>query len=154
MKDNTCAYCMQGELVAKFGYPVCEMNSGYLYIFKEQSKPGRVILAYKDHVSEIVDISEEERNAFFADVNTVAAALHKIFNPDKINYGAYGDTGCHLHMHIVPKYKDGHEWGGTFTMNPDKVYLTDAEYEAMAEKIRAELKNKNGSLAGAYFPDE
>ncbi len=48
MKDQNCAYCMQGELVAKFGYPVCEMKTGYLYIFKEQSKPGRVILAYKD----------------------------------------------------------------------------------------------------------
>ena len=42
-------------------------------------------------------------------------------------------------MHIVPKYNGGDEWGGVFTMNPDKVYLTDAEYEAMAEKIRAEL---------------
>ena len=139
MKDTNCAYCMQGELVAKFGYPVCEMNSGYLYIFKEQSKPGRVILAYNDNVSEMVNISDEERNEFFADVNTVAKVLHKLFNPDKVNYGAYGDTGCHLHMHIVPKYNGGDEWGGVFTMNPDKVYLTDAEYEAMAEKIRAEL---------------
>ena len=56
MKDNNCAYCMQGELVEKFGYPVGKMPSGYLYIFKEQSKMGRLILTYKDHVSEIVDI--------------------------------------------------------------------------------------------------
>ena len=48
MKDPNCAYCMQGELVAKFGYPVCEMETGFLYLFKEQSKRGRVILAYKD----------------------------------------------------------------------------------------------------------
>lgn len=64
MKDQNCAYCMQGELVAKFGYPVCAMDTGYVYIFKEQSKPGRVILAYKDHVSEMIDISDEERDAF------------------------------------------------------------------------------------------
>ena len=88
MKDNTCAYCMQGELVAKFGYPICQMDSGYLYLFKEQSKRGRVILAYKDHVSEMVDISDEERNAFFADVNKVAKALHKVFKPNKVNYVA------------------------------------------------------------------
>ena len=115
------------------------MKTGYLYLFKEQSKPGRVILAYKDHVSEMIDISDEERSEFFAEVAQVARALHKVFNPDKVNYGAYGDTGCHLHMHIVPKYNGGHEWGGTFTMNPDQVYLTDEEYEAMAEKIRAAL---------------
>ena len=84
MKDQNCAYCMQGELVAKFGYPVCPMDSGYLYIFKEQSKPGRVILAYKDHVSEMIDISDEERNQFFADVAKVSRAVHKIFHPDKV----------------------------------------------------------------------
>ncbi len=130
---------MKGDLVAQFGYPICEMPSGYLYLFKEQSKKGRVILAFKDHVSEIVDISDEDRDQFFADVTKVARALHKLYNPDKINYGAYGDTGCHLHMHIVPKYKGGDEWGSTFTMNPEKVFLTDEEYEAMAEEIREAL---------------
>ena len=44
-KDPNCAYCMQGELVAKFAYPVCQMDTGFLYVFKEQSKRGRVVLA-------------------------------------------------------------------------------------------------------------
>ena len=56
-----------------------------------------------------------------------------------MNYGAYGDTGCHLHMHLVPKYEGGPEWGGVFEMNPGKVLLTDEEYEAIAEKIRQAL---------------
>ena len=140
MKDNNCAYCMQGELVEKFGYPVGKMPSGYLYIFKEQSKMGRLILAYKDHVSEIVDISDEDRNQFFADINKVAKAIHKIFSPSKVNYGMYGDTGCHLHMHLVPKYEGGDEWGSTFTMNPKKKYLKENEYEEMAKILRKELK--------------
>ena len=139
MKDQNCAYCMQGELVAKFGYPICEMKTGYLYLFKEQSKPGRVILAYKDHVSEMIDITDEERNEYFAEVAQVAKAIHKVFNPDKVNYGAYGDTGCHLHFHLVPKYEGGDEFGGTFQMNPGKVYLTDTEYTEMIEKIKANL---------------
>ena len=32
--------------------------------------------------------------------------MHELFHPDKVNYGAYGDTGHHLHFHLVPKYKD------------------------------------------------
>ena len=55
------------------------------------------------------------------------------------NYGAYGDTGHHLHFHLVPKYKDEFEWGGVFLMNPDRKYLTDAEYSEMIEKIKAAL---------------
>ena len=140
VKDPNCAYCMQGELVAKFAYPVCPMDTGFLYVFKEQSKKGRVVLAHNQHVSELIDLTDEERNAFFADVARVSRAVHKVFHPNKVNYGAYGDTGCHLHFHIVPKYEGGEEWGGTFEMNSGRTLLTDAEYEAMAESIRQALK--------------
>lgn len=139
MKDANCAYCMRGELLDKFGIFICDLEVSSLILFKEQSKPGRVIVAYKDHVSEIVNISDEERNLFMADVTRAAKALHAAFKPNKVNYGAYGDTGCHLHMHLVPKYEGGDEWGGVFQMNPDKVYLTDAEYAEMIEKIKANL---------------
>ncbi len=139
-KDTNCAYCMQGDLVAQFAYPVCQMKTGFLYVFKEQSKPGRCILAYKDHVSEIIDLTDEERNDFFADVAAVARAIHKAYHPDKVNYGAYGDTGGHLHFHLVPKYKGGDEWGGTFTMNSGKTILTEEEYKEMAAKILANLE--------------
>ena len=139
MKDCNCGYCMRGELLEKFGIFICELEVSSLILFKEQSKPGRCIVAYKDHVSEIVNISEDERNAFMADVTRAAKAIHAVFKPNKLNYGAYGDTGCHLHMHLVPKYEGGDEWGGTFQMNPNKTYLSDAEYGEMIEKIKAAL---------------
>ena len=139
MKDTNCGYCMRGELLEQFGIYICDLRVSSLILFKEQSKPGRVIVAYKDHVSEIVNISDEERNLFFADVNQVAKALHKAFSPKKVNYGAYGDTGCHLHFHLVPKYEGGDEFGGVFQMNPGKVYLTDAEYAEMIQKIKDNL---------------
>lgn len=139
MKNENCGYCMRGELLDKFGIFICDLEVSSLILFKEQSKPGRCIVAYKDHVSEIVNISDEERNAFFADVNRAAKAIHAAFRPDKLNYGAYGDTGCHLHFHLVPKYAGQDEWGGVFQMNPDKKYLSDAEYQEMIEKIKANL---------------
>lgn len=138
--DNNCGYCVGGEPLAKFGIKICDLSVSQLILFKEQSHKGRCIVAYKDHVSEIVDISDEERNAFFADVNRAAKAIHKAFNPDKVNYGAYGDTGCHLHMHLVPKYKDSYEWGGVFEMNPGKVLLSDAEYDALIQQIKDNLE--------------
>ena len=138
-KDPNCGYCMRGELLEKFGIYLCDLDVSTLILFKEQSHPGRCIVAYKDHVSEIVNISDDERNRFFADVNRAAKAIHKVFAPDKLNYGAYGDTGCHLHGHLCPKYKDGFEWGGVFEMNPQKTYLSDEQYAEMIEKIKAAL---------------
>ena len=132
-----CAYCAKGELVEKFGYEICELPASTVYLFKEQSHPGRCIVASKHHVSEMTELSQEDRSAFINDVITVANAIHKVCKPDKLNYGMYGDTGHHLHMHLVPKYKEQFEWGGTFAMDPDKKKITDSEeLEVIASPIR------------------
>ena len=139
MKDNNCAYCVEGDLVAAFGIKICELETSKVYLFKEQSHKGRCIVAHKKHVGDMNELTAKERADYFEDVAMVARAIMAAFNPDKVNYGAYGDTGCHLHMHLVPKYEGGDEWGGVFQMNPNKVYLTDAEYADMIEKIKANL---------------
>ena len=140
MIDQTCGYCTRKqELLDGFGIYICDLEASVLVLFKEQSHPGRCIVAYKEHASEMVDLTDEERNAFFADVNRVAKAIHAAFHPDKINYGAYGDTGRHMHFHLVPKYKDGPEWGGVFQMDPKQTYLSQEEYAEMIAKIKANL---------------
>jgi len=136
---ENCGYCQGGALLDAFGIKICDLEVSQLILFKEQSNPGRCIVAYKDHVSEIVNLTEAERNSFMNDVAHAAEAIHKAFNPVKVNYGAYGDTGCHLHFHLVPKYRDAFEWGGTFEMNPKRVFLSDAEYDEMIGKIKAAL---------------
>ena len=127
------------ELVDSFGIKICELPASKVYLFKEQSHKGRVIVAHKDHVSEMVELSDEERNAYFADVNHVAKALHSAFHPQRVNYGAYGDTGHHLHFHLVPKYTDEFEWGSVFAMNPQQKFLTEEEYTELIETIKANL---------------
>ena len=139
-RDPNCAYCGNEEVLAQFGIYICDLNESRLYLFKEQSHPGRVIVASKRHVGDVTELTDAERDGFLADVAHVSRALQAAFHPDKVNYGAYGDTGCHLHFHLVPKYKDGFEWGGVFEMNPQKKFLSDAEYDEMIEKIRANLE--------------
>lgn len=135
MKDQNCAYCMKNELLDKFGYLAFETNSSLVIVFKDQSHKGRMIVAHKNHVSEIQYLTDEERNEYLSDVAKVAKAIQKVYNPDKINYGAYGDTGCHLHFHLVPKYRDGFEWGSTFVMNTGNLVSVE-ECKVVAEKIK------------------
>ena len=140
MKKDNCPYCQQGEFLAKFGYLAFETKTSEVIVFKDQSHPGRAIVAYKkDHVAEIQDLSDEERNAFMKDVSDVAKAIQKAYNPDRINYGAYGDTLGHLHFHIVPKYKDSFEWGGTFVMNTGNL-VDEAKCEEVAKQIKKYYK--------------
>lgn len=142
MRNQNCAYCMREDnpaLLDAFGIFICELSVSDLILFKEQSHPGRCIVAYRDHVSEIVDLTDQERNAFFADVARAAKAIHEAFHPDKINYGAYGDTMQHLHFHLVPKYRNQAEWGSVFQMNPEQVVLSQSDYKEMIQKITEKL---------------
>ncbi len=139
MKDPKCAYCVEGEYLEPFGIKICELDYSLLYLFKEQSHPGRCILATKTHVSDITKLSDEERNGYFADMAKVVSVLTNVFHPDKVNIGAYGDTAGHTHFHLVPKYKDEFEWTQVFAMNPEKKFLTDAEYEEVIQKIKDAL---------------
>jgi diadenosine tetraphosphate (Ap4A) HIT family hydrolase len=118
---------------------VCDLSVSTLFLFREQSHPGRCVVAYKDHVNELFELSDENRNQFMADVAKVASAISKAFSPAKINYGAYSDKLPHLHFHLVPKYIDGLSYGSTFEMNPQIIYLSDSEYEAVILRIKQYL---------------
>jgi len=137
--DENCLYCMRNELQKELMIEICDLKVSTLFLFKEQSYPGRCIVAFKDHVNELFEISDNDRNLFMEDVAHVAKTMKQVFAPVKINYGAYSDKLAHLHFHLVPKYENGLTFGSTFEMNPKTTYLTDNEYKETIEKIKAAL---------------
>lgn len=134
-----CLYCQNNQAQKDLMIEVAKLSVSRVFIFREQTYHGRCLVAYNGHVDDLNQLSDEERNAFMADVAKVTRAMQKVFNPAKINYGAYADTLSHLHFHLVPKYVGGPDFGGVFSMNPKKVYLTDEEYAKMAEDLKNAL---------------
>ena len=144
--DSNCAYCAEGELLDAFGIKIGELPMSKVILFKEQSHKGRIIVACKRHVDDISDLTVEERHQFMDDVSHVAEIIKELFKPDKVNFGAYGDTMHHLHFHLVPKYKDGFEWGGVFQMNPGAVKLIEEDRAKALEPEHQDLRNSNSFL--------
>ena len=136
---SECLYCQHLPVLDELMIKIADLEVSQLFLFKEQSHPGRCNAVYKAQGVEFHELSEEQRNAFMRDVAKVGNAIQKAFNPDKINYGAFADTLSHLHMHIVPKYKGGYNFGGVIEMNPKKTYLTDEQYNETISKIKANL---------------
>jgi len=138
--DNDCFYCVKDARLSNLMIEICTLEASTLYLFKEQTYKGRCVVAYNGHKSELFDLDDNERNLYMKDVARVAAAISKAFIADKINYGAYADTMTHLHYHIVPKYKNGPSFGGTFEMMPsEKVLLKEEEYDQLINKIKENL---------------
>ncbi|MCH5245553.1 MAG: HIT family protein [Muribaculaceae bacterium] len=134
-----CLYCTNNETLHSLMIEIAPLKVSRAFLFKEQTYHGRCLVAYNRHVNDLNELSDAELADFMADVARVTRAMQKVFNPVKINYGAYSDKLSHLHFHLAPKYVDGPDYGGTFQMNPGKVYLTDEQYAQMIEQIKQAL---------------
>ena len=137
--NNDCMYCMEDERRNQLMIEIAQLEVSTVFLFKEQTYKGRCNVVYKDHVKELFHLDEQDLTSFMKDVKKVAEAIDKAFSPNKINYGAYGDTLHHLHMHVVPKYEGKENWGSTFEMNPGNIYLTEPEYQERIQELKKYL---------------
>ena len=138
--DDNCPYCTKNKKSVSSMIEICQLNVSTLYLTKEQTYKGRCIVALNEHVTELFSLENDIMHLFVEDVSRAAKAISKVFQPQKINYAAYGDLVPHLHFHLVPKYLDGHCWGKPFDIQPnDKVILSDTEYREMVTLIKSVL---------------
>jgi diadenosine tetraphosphate (Ap4A) HIT family hydrolase len=136
---SECLYCQKNETLDSLMIKICDLEVSQLFLFKEQTYHGRCNVVYRDHDVDFHELDDEQRSAFMRDVAKAGAAVKKAFNPARVNYGSYADKISHLHVHVVPKYIDGPDFGSIFEMNPRKVYLSDEEYEAVIGRIKKEI---------------
>lgn len=140
---KNCLYCTNNETLHNLMIEIAPLSVSRVFLFKEQTYRGRCLVAYNGHVDDLHDLTDKERNAFMKDVTRVTRAMAKVFNPEKINYGAYSDKLSHLYFHLAPKYIDGPDYGGTFRMNPGETYLSEDEYAAMITAMRNALEKQD-----------
>ncbi len=134
-----CFYCENGDKLRSLMIEIRETDVAKIYLNRDQKHAGRCIVALKDHKTEYYQMSETERNAFFKAVADTAAAIDKVFHPDKINYATFGDLVPHVHVHVVPKYKDGLQWGAPFDDSVPKTLLSEEEYADAISSLKAAL---------------
>ena len=143
MNTNDCFYCTKDERLQGLMIKICDMPCATFYLFKDQRYTGRCVLAFNDHKEEFFELTQEERSIFSESMATCARVLKDLFHADKIYYAVYGDLVSHFHVHLVPKFKDGPEWGGPFTDTNPKTLLTDEAYDARIQLIKDALANSS-----------
>lgn len=136
---STCFYCDNGEKLRSLMIEFLETKYTRVFLNRDQKHIGRCVVEFKEHKTEYFELTEEERVDFFDTVSRVSKAIYNAFGADKINYATFGDLVPHVHMHVVPKYKDGLQWGSPFDDSVEKKILMDDEYREVIEKIKAEL---------------
>lgn len=140
----SCFYCEKDERLLALMTPLAALIWSDVYLFNDQKHRGRCVVALRGHYDEIWQLSDEQRTGFFAEVSAVAEAISRYTKADKINYAIYGDTVSHVHVHLVPKVRDGLQWGGAFADSVPKVTLPFAEFRLVGEDLLAQLDAVTG----------
>jgi diadenosine tetraphosphate (Ap4A) HIT family hydrolase len=72
----------------------------------EPDYPGYVRVIWKDHVREMSELGDEEKQRLMRTVFAVESAQREVLAPDKINLASLGNLTPHLHWHVIPRFKD------------------------------------------------
>ncbi|WP_056993394.1 HIT family protein [Lacticaseibacillus saniviri] len=132
-----CFYCEHNQTQVERMVPIIPLDVSTFYLNRDQTHPGRAIVALDWHVDELFELTAPMRQAFIDDVAQAAAILKEYTGASKINYGIYGDTVSHLHFHLVPKLPSDADWDDAFVNNPSDVTpKSDAELAPMINDLR------------------
>jgi diadenosine tetraphosphate (Ap4A) HIT family hydrolase len=135
---SACKYCEKGALLVGMRL-LASLPASDVMLLEDVRHPGRCVVAAKWHVRELFDLSDAQRAAFIADVGAVARTVREATAADKINIGLYGDLSDHLHAHVVPKHRDGSQWGDAFALQPQGPADPGA-LDGLAQRLRAGLQ--------------
>jgi len=83
---------------------IIELKHSYVILNRDQYFTGYTLLFLKQHVTELFHLEQKLRFGLVEEINQVAEALFKAFQPDKINYELLGNMVPHMHWHLVPRF--------------------------------------------------
>ena len=145
MNSNECLYCDKDDTYLRTMMSfIMDLPSAKVYLWTKNSDyPGRCIVALDNHKTEIFYLETKERHDFFDSVSIVAKAMKNSTKAGKINYGIFGDEVSHLHVHVVPKIKDGKDWNKYFTVTRDDYNepMTPEQIEKWTKKLKLEIES-------------
>lgn len=104
--------------------------------------PGWCRLVWHEHVAEVTDLPADHRGLLFAAVMAIEQALRAELEPDKINIASLATAMPHLHVHVIPRFRDDATY-------PEPVWLqpvrrpTRVLPESFASRMRARLESTN-----------
>ena len=136
---TACPMCTKWQDEADL--QIAELEHSYVILNRDQFFPGYSFVFTKVHVTELFHLDQPTRSAILEEVNAVAAALHAVFQPTKINYELLGNMVPHMHWHLVPRFTTDPLWPRPIWSEPhEPVSLNASAYAAWIAKIRQAMR--------------
>lgn len=141
MKHDDCLFCkiVAGDIPAAKVY---EDEHVLAFMDISQVTTGHTLIIPKVHTKDIYDTPEDVASELFKRVPKIASAIKKAFNPAGINLlnnneAPAGQSVFHLHIHLIPRYKDGDGFDLKWVTRNDE--FTPEKLQDLANSIKEAL---------------
>ena len=115
-------------------YKVAEDGKFFAFLDINPLVKGHTLVVPKQEVDYIFDLADEDLAAMHVFAKKVALAIGKAFPCKKVGMAVLGLEVPHAHIHLIPMQSEK----DMLFSNP-KLKLSDEEFKAVAEAIRAAL---------------
>lgn len=110
MTDSNCIFCKiaNGEIPSKTLY---EDDRFRAILDINPANKGHAIILPKNHAANIYEVAEEDASQIYVVAKKLATAMEKVLACDGLNVvqnngEVAGQTVFHLHMHVIPRFKN------------------------------------------------
>ena len=109
MQVTLCQSCNSqvddGDLVGAWRHWHVVVNYSQNYL-------GKVMLVLRRHETDVTELTDLEQAELWSLLGLVKDSLVKQFAPDHFNYAFLMNEDRHVHLHVIPRYKDPREFAG------------------------------------------
>ena len=125
-------------------HPIVWENSKFRIIeIDDRSYSAYYRVEYIQHIKEMTDLNEGERDELMKVVFIVESAIKIFYKPDKINLACLGNLTPHVHWHVIPRFYDDNHFPESIWSQQKKFKKTEIS-DQIRKKINSFiLKNLN-----------
>lgn len=136
---NNCELCKTpcGELLWQDSF--CRVVR-----IEDADYPGFCRVILNQHIKEMSDLSNKDRERLMATVFAVEQVLRDVLQPEKMNLASLGNMTPHLHWHVIPRYKEDRNFPNPIWGSSVRESLPQQLDTATAAKLKAEIQRVLG----------
>ena len=138
MQEQDCAFCRIARGQDRTAVVVCEGDSWIAFFPVDPATPGHTLVIPREHIPDVWSLGDKLGAELMSAVVRVGRAIRTAVSPAGLNLiSSSGEAAeqsvFHLHLHIVPRYKDDE----IDAIWPPKAPMDEAIKKGVAQRVRA-----------------
>lgn len=136
MTENSQEKFVLHPQLEKDTFSVGNLGLSKILLMNDRRYPWIILVPRLPNLSDITDLNESERKDFIEEINFIAAAMKRYFQPERMNIAMLGNVVPQLHCHIIARFTDDFAWAKPVWGIGEAVFYSEEEKEKTVQVFR------------------